>query len=328
MSKPIIALVCGGFTDEYAISMKSADLYLKNLSNEKYDIYKLVLDNNGWTAFDNRNEPVTINESNFTLKNNGQTLAIDAVVNTIHGTPGEDGKLQGYFDVLGVKYMGCNVLSSSLSFNKGFCNHFLEKQGILVPNSKLVYEIEDVNPQEMIDELGLPCFVKPNDAGSSLGVSKVKKMEELIPAIELAFSVGQRVLVESSVQGLELTCGVVRKNGIVTPVAVTEIQFEAEFFDYEAKYNSTTTQEITPARIDKDTYNACMVLSVGIYKKLGCSGFFRADYILHEGELYLIEVNTVPGMSSASLLPQMFSYAKMPIHELLDEEIAELTNRE
>ena len=115
---------------------------------------------------------------------------------------------------------------------------------------------------------------------------------------------------------------------IQTPVAVTEIQFEAEFFDYEAKYNSTTTQEITPARIDKETYNACMVLSVDIYKKLGCSGFFRADYILHEGELYLIEVNTVPGMSSASLLPQMFSYAKMPIHELLDEEIAELTNRE
>jgi len=327
MSKPIIALVCGGFTDEYAISMKSADLYLNHLSNEKYEIYKLVLDNNGWTAFDGKGEAIKINESNFTLNQNGQSLKIDAVVNVIHGTPGEDGKLQGYFDVLGVKYMGCNVLSSSLSFNKGFCNHFLEKQGILIPNSKLVYEMDELDAESLIAELGLPCFVKPNDAGSSLGVSKVKTKEELNPAVELAFSIGERVLVESSVQGLELTCGVVRRNGIPVPVAVTEIQFEAEFFDYEAKYNSTTTQEITPARIDKKTYDECMDLSVQIYKKLGCSGFFRADYILHEKKLYLIEVNTVPGMSEASLLPQMLDYAGMSLSELLDEEISDLINK-
>lgn len=324
MSKPIIALVSGGFTDEYAISMKSAVLYLNNLSNEKYEVYKLVLDNDGWTAFDSNNQSVVINESNFTLNINGATLAIDAVVNTIHGTPGEDGKLQGYFDVLGIKYMGSNVLSSSLSFNKGFCNHFLEKQGILIPNSKLVYEMDELDAESLISELGLPCFVKPNDAGSSLGVSKVKTKDELKPAVELAFSIGERVLVESSVQGLELTCGVVRQNGIPVPVAVTEIQFEAEFFDYEAKYNSSTTQEITPARIDKKTYDECMDLSVQIYKKLGCSGFFRADYILHEERLYLIEVNTVPGMSSASLLPQMLDYAGMDLSELLDEEIAAL----
>ena len=327
MLKPIIALVCGGFTDEYAISMKSADLYLNHLSNEKYEIFKLVLDNNGWTAFDSKSEATKINESNFTLSHNGQSLKIDAVVNVIHGTPGEDGKLQGYFDVLGIKYMGSNVLSSSLSFNKGFCNHFLEKQGILIPNSKLVYEMAELDAESLIAELGLPCFVKPNDAGSSLGVSKVKTKEELKPAVELAFLIGERVLVESSVQGLELTCGVVRRNGIPVPVAVTEIQFEAEFFDYEAKYNSTTTQEITPARIDKKTYDECMDLSVQIYKKLGCSGFFRADYILHEGKLYLIEVNTVPGMSEASLLPQMLDYAGMSLSELLDEEISDLIKK-
>lgn len=324
MSKPIIALVCGGFTDEYAISMKSADLYLNNLSNERYDVYKLVLDNEGWNAFNSEGDEVTINESNFTISSNGLSLQIDAVVNTIHGTPGEDGKLQGYLDVIGVKYMGSNVLSSSLSFNKGFCNHFLEKQGILVPNSKLIYEINDLNAKQMVEELGLPLFVKPNDAGSSLGVSKVKTVSELEPAVKKAFSIGQRVLVESSVQGLELTCGVVKKNGLPTPVAVTEIQFEAEFFDYEAKYNSSTTQEITPARIDKETYDDCMKLSVEIYKKLGCEGFFRADYILHDGELYLIEVNTVPGMSAASLLPQMLNYANMSLPELLDEEIENL----
>ena len=139
--------------------------------------------------------------------------------------------------------------------------------------------------------------------------------------------IGERVLVESSVQGLELTCGVVRRNSIPVPVAVTEIQFEAEFFDYEAKYNSTTTQEITPARIDKKTYDECMDLSVQIYKKLGCSGFFRADYILHEEKLYLIEVNTVPGMSEASLLPQMLDYAGMSLSELLDEEISDLIKK-
>ncbi len=327
MSMPNIALVCGGFTDEYAISIKSAELFLENLSAEKYNVFKLILDQNGWEAFDSNGDEVKINESNFTLELNGNFQEIDAVVNTIHGTPGEDGKLQGYFDVLGIKYLGSNVLSSSLSFNKGFCNHFLEKQGILVPNSKLIYEVDDLNVDQIIAELSLPCFVKPNDAGSSLGVSKVKSKEELLPAVELAFSVGQRVLVESSVQGLELTCGVVKKGGIPTAVAVTEIQFDAEFFDYEAKYNSSTTQEITPARIDQTTYDECMNLSVDIYKKLGCSGFFRADYILHEGELFLIEVNTVPGMSKASLLPQMLDYAGLKVNVLLDEEIAHLIDK-
>ncbi len=326
MSKPNIALICGGFTDEFAISLKSAELYLKNLSTEKYRVFKLVLDNSGWQAFNSKGGLLQFNPANFTIEERGEKLSIDGVVNTIHGTPGEDGKLQGYLDVLGIKYMGCNVLASSLSFNKGFCNHFLEKQGILVPNSKLVYEIDDLNEEAIIEELGLPCFVKPNDAGSSLGVSKVKTIEELKPSVELAFSLGQRVLIESSVQGLELTCGVVRKNGVPTPVAVTEIQFEAEFFDYEAKYNSNTTQEITPARIDKETFDECMRLSVDIYKKLGCNGFFRADYILHEGKLYLIEVNTVPGMSAVSLLPQMLDYAGMSLPELLDEEISGLLN--
>lgn len=326
MNKLNIALVAGGFTDEYVISLESAKLFIAHLSVQKYNVYQLFLNKDGWKAKGPNGESIQVNKSDFTLETDSGTVQIDAVINTIHGTPGEDGKLQGYFELLGIRYMGCGVLSSALTFNKGFCNHFLAQQKVLVPNSVILYEGQSYDESVLIDQLKLPCFVKPNDAGSSLGVSKVKSKEQLTPAITEAFKIADKVLVESFVDGVEITCGVIQRNGKPEPVAVTEIVFESEFFDYDAKYQSNATQEITPARIDQKDYDYCMKVSAEIYQRLGCKGLFRADYILQDGQLFLIEVNTIPGMSAKSLLPQQLAYKGINLADILDESINQLIN--
>ncbi|MCB0480514.1 MAG: D-alanine--D-alanine ligase [Flavobacteriales bacterium] len=322
MEKLNIGVVCGGFSGEAVISLKSADTILKSLDGSKYNVFKLELNKEGWKVSASSNVDWRINRSDFTLESDVDKIKLDAVVNVIHGTPGEDGKLQGYFELLGVPYTNSDVLASALAFNKGFCNQYLSKNDIKVAESVFLHsKDQEVDEDKIISKLGLPCFVKPNDGGSSLGVTKVRTKGELLPAIEKAFSIGSRVLIESFVNGTEITCGVICWNGKPTAVAVTEIVFESDFFDFNAKYLSKTTQEITPARIPKDVYDTAMQKSVEIYKLLGCRGFFRADYILQNGELFLIEVNTIPGMSAQSLMPQMLDYAGFPLSEVLDQEI-------
>ena len=232
------------------------------------------------------------------------------------------GQLQGYFEMLNIPYNNSDVLSSALTFNKGFCNQYLSKNGIDVAESVLLHDLSEVNVSEIVSKLGLPCFVKPNDGGSSLGVTKVKEESQMLTAIQKAFKEGSRVLIESFIEGTEITCGVVEWNNKISPVAVTEIDFDAEFFDFDAKYLSASTREITPARISKTEYEDAMQKSVEIYKILGCKGFFRADYIINNGRMYLIEVNTVPGMSSKSLMPQQLEYAGIPLSEVLDQQLA------
>lgn len=324
MSLPNIALVHGGFTDESIISNQSAQLIAKSLDSQKFRVFMVEVLSDSWKVSESNGDTWDINKSDFSFHRGEEHLRVDAVVNTIHGTPGEDGKMQGYFDMLGIPYNNSGVLSSSLSFNKGFCNAFLSRCGIKVAESVFLLDRQDADPKAIIKQLGLPCFVKPNDAGSSLGVSKVKSEEDLIPAIDHAFSIGNKVLIESFIEGTEITCGVVRQDGKPTSVAVTEIVFEADFFDYNAKYLSNQTQEITPARIDEKDYQAAMKLSEQIYKLLDCKGFFRADYILKDGELYLIEVNTVPGMSEKSLMPQMLEYLGLDLRQILEEQIDEM----
>lgn len=319
-----IVLVCGGYSGEFVISVQSAETVMGALDVNKYRVFKAVLNTSGWKAEDTGGQEWIINRSDFSLSNGAETLQVDGVINVIHGTPGEDGKLQGYFDILGIPYNGSDVLTSSLTFNKGFCNHYLKQQGISVANSILLTSSDDPNTDNIVDQLGLPCFVKPNDGGSSIGVTKVTKKEQLLSAIQKAFDVSDRVLIESFVDGVEITCGVISQNGEPRALAVTEIVFENDFFDFEAKYNDASTQEITPARIDEIHYRKTMELSAKIYTILGCRGFFRADYILSNGELYLIEVNTVPGMSKASLMPQQLAYAKVDLGGLLDDQISQM----
>jgi D-alanine-D-alanine ligase len=316
-----IAVLCGGFSGEDVISLQSAETILAGLKDTKHQIFKVVLSNQGWEVKDMSGAKWELNALDFSLEKNGNRLTIDGVINVIHGTPGEDGNLQGYLNLLGIPHNGSNVLASSLSFNKGFCNHFLKQQGILVADSLMLTSSNDYSSDEIVEKLGLPCFVKPNDAGSSLGVSKVKSKEDLPRAIEHAFSISNRVLIESFIEGTEITCGVIVKNGKPLPLAVTEIVFANDFFDFEAKYNDNATQEITPARISEIDYRNTQETSVRIFNLLGCNGFFRADYILAKNGLYLIEVNTVPGMSAKSLLPQQLDYANENLSEVLEEQI-------
>lgn len=319
-----IAVVFGGFSGEDVVSVKSAATILKHIDTNKNRVFKINLSRDGWEASDLEGNLWSINRSDFSLSLRDEFVNIDGVINIIHGTPGEDGKLQGYLDMLGIPYNGCDVLASSLTFNKGFCNHYLKQQGITVAESILLTTSDSIDSDDIIATVGLPCFVKPNDGGSSIGVSKVTDKSRLEQAINGAFSVSNRVLIESFVEGTEITCGVINLNGNIQSLAVTEIVFESDFFDFEAKYNSSSTQEITPARISDEDYEKTMDLSKRIYQILGCKGFFRADYILKNGELYLIEVNTVPGMSSASLMPQQLKYANINVTELLQFQIDNL----
>jgi|TARA_B110000240_G_scaffold196282_1_gene248064 D-alanine-D-alanine ligase len=319
-----IAVLCGGFSGEYVISMQSAQTIIHGLDTSKYNVYKVILSNESWSVEDLEGVNWRINKADFSIYKESTKVKFDGIVNIIHGTPGEDGIIQGYFDLLGLKYNGCDVLISSLTFNKGFCNQYLKQNGISVANSILLTEGDEIKVKEIIDKLQLPCFVKPNDGGSSIGVTKVKTKEDLLPAINLAFDVSQRVLIESFIEGIEITCGVIKLDNKVKSLAVTEIVFENEFFDFDAKYDSAGTQEITPARISEADYEYTMLLSEKIYKILGCKGFFRADYILRDGELFLIEVNTVPGMSSKSLLPQQLDYAQVSLSEILDYQISKM----
>ncbi|MGB0404429.1 MAG: D-alanine--D-alanine ligase [Salibacteraceae bacterium] len=319
-----IAVVFGGFSGEDVVSVKSAATILKHIDKIKNRVFKVNLSKKGWDVCDLDDNLWAINKSDFSFSRLDESIVVDGVINIIHGTPGEDGKLQGYFDMLGIPYNGCDVLVSSLTFNKGFCNHYLKQQGITVADSILLTTSDEIDSEKILAHVGLPCFVKPNDGGSSIGVSKVSEKGQLNQAISNAFFVSDRVLIESFVQGVEITCGVINLNGTVTPLAVTEIEFESDFFDFEAKYNSSSTKEITPARISEEDYNKTMELSKRIYQILGCKGFFRADYILENGELFLIEVNTVPGMSSASLMPQQLEYANINVTELLQFQIDNL----
>lgn len=322
MNKLNIAVVCGGYSGEAVISMQSAQTILQNLQPGRYNVFKIELNKDSWVAKDSDSNSLEINRTDFTLQRGVELIQLDAVLNVIHGTPGEDGQLQGYFETLGIPYNNSDVLSSALTFNKGFCNQYLSKNGIQVPNSVFLHsKTQSYHPEEIIKKLGFPCFVKPNDGGSSIGVSKVTELGQLVPAINKAFDVASRVLIESMVKGTEITCGVINWNGKPQAVAVTEIVFESDFFDFEAKYTSSSTQEITPARITKEEYAKTMESAVEIYTVLGCKGFFRADYILQDGELFLIEVNTVPGMSAKSLMPQMLAYAGIDLGEVLDQQI-------
>ncbi|UTW60684.1 D-alanine--D-alanine ligase [bacterium SCSIO 12741] len=326
MSKLNIAVICGGYSGEYDISMKSAATIMENLDPAKYEIFQVILETSGWKVSDSLGQECSIVRADFSCDRQGENLKFDAVINAVHGTPGEDGLIQGYFDMLGIPYNSCDVLISSLTFNKGFCNQYLKQTGIRVADSVLLLDPEERSVDEILEVTGLPCFVKPNDGGSSIGVSKVKHKEEMLPAIHKAFEAGNRVLIERFVQGTEVTCGVIRKDGKVTPLAVTEIVFASEFFDYEAKYNSADTQEITPARISDDLYAKCMKISAEIFERLNCKGFFRADFIIQDGEFFLIEVNTVPGMSKMSLMPQMIEHAGLSLGTILDEQISEMVS--
>jgi D-alanine-D-alanine ligase len=315
-----IAVVTGGYSGESVISFKSADMVLKAIDTQKYEPVKVVIEPSKWYALYNQSE-YAIDKNDFSFTTPDGKMRFDGVFMALHGTPGEDGKLQAYFDMLGIKYNNSGVLTSSLTFNKALCNNLLRHFNFNCAPSILLYKNDGYNKEEIIKKLGLPCFVKPNNGGSSIGISKVETATDLDAAIEKAFKEDKEIIIESYINGVEVTCGTRSAKGNAEAIAITEIVSNNSFFDFEAKYNDAATQEITPARISKEMYTLIMKETERVYTVLKCKGFIRIDFIIQNNVPYLIEVNTVPGMSERSILPQQAAFAGISVSDLYNAEI-------
>ncbi len=303
--KKNIALVTGGYSGESVISYKSAQSVLAHIDTDKWNCYYIDICKEGWfyVAEDQQRTPVDKND--FSIIDKGEKLTFDAALIILHGTPGEDGKLQGYFDCIGLPYTSCNAASSALTFNKRYTVAVAAFAGIAVARSLHLFRNSQPSTEEILQELNLPVFVKPNNGGSSLGMSKVNDPQDLPAALEKAFQEDEQVLVEEFIQGRELTIGVFRSQGKIIPLPITEIITQNEFFDYKAKYEGAS-QEITPAQVDEAIAEKIRAAAVKAYHVFNCNGVIRIDFIYHqnEGRPYMLEINTVPGQSAASIVPQ------------------------
>ncbi|GMT45784.1 MAG: D-alanine--D-alanine ligase [bacterium] len=299
-----IAIVCGGHSGEFEISMASGRMALKHIDRKRYRLFLVVIENGQWYELADNGEKVPVNKAYFTLKKEGKTIRFDAVFNAIHGTPGEDGKLQGYFDLLGIPYTSCGVDTSALSFNKFLCNRFIQSFGIKTAASFSFLKGEKTDKAEILKQLGLPVFVKPSGSGSSVGISKVNTPEEFDEAIEKAFREDNRILIEEAIVGREIACGLVKRGNEILVFPLTEIISQNDFFDYDAKYTHGKAHEITPADLTQKAETDIKALSSFLYRQMDCKGFVRFDYILTETELYFLELNTIPGMTEASIIPK------------------------
>lgn len=311
----------GGYSDEYKVSLKSGQLIYDSLDCDLYNVYKVVILKDEWYFLDDRGEKAAVNKADFTVSlSSGFEVKFDVCFNIIHGRPGENGELQAYWNTIGQKYTGCDFYQSALTFNKKDTLAVLSKYGI--PSAKSIYlrQGEEINEDHIIQELGLPLFVKPNQSGSSLGISKVKEASELKSALEFAFAEDEEILIESFLDGMEVSVGVVDFNNETIVLGITEIVSHKEFFDYEAKYEGAS-EEITPARIDDETRKRVEEIAKRAYNALGMSGFSRSEFIIMNGIPYMLEMNTNPGFSPASILPQQAKIYGISIKDLCGNEV-------
>lgn len=299
-----IAIIAGGDSGEYEISMKSGQQVFGNLDREKFYPYLVEIRGKEWICnSDGRRSE--INKNDFSLEREGRKILFDAVFNAIHGTPGENGRIQGYFDMLGIPYTSCDVTTSALTFNKSFCKNVVSAYPVRTAKSVHLFHTVQ-NPEAVIrKELSFPVFVKPNNGGSSVGMSKVGRPEDLPDALRKAFHEDNELIVEEFVAGRELTCGVLKSRGEVIAFPVTEIISKKEYFDYEAKYKEGLSQEVVPADIPAAVAEECQRISKFLFGKLNCKGVVRFDYILHDTTFFFLEVNTVPGLTAQSIVPKM-----------------------
>ena len=303
--KKKIALLTGGYSGEAAISYKSAVTFYNNLKN-RFDVFKIDITPKGWFYEDEKGNRFDIDKNDFSLFIDGEKITFEVIFIGIHGTPGEDGKLQGYFDVLGLPYTSCDASTSALTFNKRYTTAVAASYEIPVAKSVLLIKNNLHNPDEIAGRLKFPVFVKPNNGGSSIGMSKVNKFtDELGIAIEKAFKEDDQVLVEEMISGREFTIGVFKKKGEIIALPITEVVSKKDFFDYEAKYEGAS-EEITPAEIDSNWKDQIETTARKIYQVFNCNGVVRIDFIYDEkqNKPFMLEINTVPGQSEASIVPQ------------------------
>jgi D-alanine-D-alanine ligase len=310
-----IAIAAGGDSSEFEISIKSAGEVSKILSS-RYIAYIIVIRGSDWYWEDNKGRYHSIDKNDFSLQNDNHRIKFDGVFIAIHGTPGENGLLQGYFDMIKIPYTSCDAFCSALTFNKQACKLFLKEYGIKMADAVLIRKRDKIDLTDLNRQIGMPCFVKPNDSGSSFGVTKVKQKKELLPAIETAFKESDAVLIESFIGGREVACGVIKTKNETIVLPLIEIISKNEFFDYEAKYTQGRSDEITPADIPPAITKEIQRISKYVYEILGCKGIVRVDFII-TGEIpYFIEINTVPGMTKESLVPKEAGAAGITLEEL------------
>lgn len=302
--KKKIALVTGGYSGEATISYKSATTIYNHLDKELFDVYKIDVNPNGW-FYEENGKQFEIDRNDFSLTLNGQKTTFDVVFIGMHGTPGEDGKLQGYFDILGLPYTSCNAATSALTFNKRYTVAVASMAGVNVARSLHLFKHTKYDVDQILSQLQLPYFVKPNNGGSSIGMSKVTKADQLKEALEKAFQEDDQVLVEEMIQGREFTVGVFKADGKINVLPITEVVAHKEFFDFEAKYQGKSS-ETTPAQMDAVWKEKIEAAARKIYQVFNCSGVVRIDFIYNEQKdaPFMLEINTVPGQSEASIIPQ------------------------
>lgn len=317
MGKKHVAIAMGGYSSEFDISINSGRVVAESLDKNKYEVYPIHISKEEWIFLADDGTKFPVNKADFSFENKDETIKPDVIFNTIHGTPGEDGYLQAYWDLIGIPHTSADYYSAALSFNKRDCLAVLKGFGVLCANSFFINKGNEIDVEEIVKKTGLPCFVKPNRSGSSFGISKVNEMDDLMAAIEKAFTEDSEIIIETALVGTEVSVGVYNNGENIMALPVTEIVSENEFFDYEAKYLGKS-QEITPARISDEETELVQNEAVRIYKLLNMKGLTRSEFIIQKGKPFFIETNTNPGLSSESIVPKQARNAGMTLTEFFD----------
>ena len=320
--KKNIAIIMGGYSSEYQISLKSGNVVYETLDTTKYNAYRIHIFKNKWVYVNADDVEFPINKNDFSVNIDNKIITFDCVFNAIHGSPGEDGFMQGYFELLNIPHTSCNMYQAGLTFNKRDCLSVLKPYGIKTAESFYVNLGDVINEDAIIAKVGLPCFVKANKAGSSFGVSKVHTKEKMQHAIDVAFKEDDEIIIESFLDGTEVSVGVITYKGETKVLPITEIVSENDFFDYEAKYLGKS-QEITPARLTEEQETKVNAIAQKVYEILKMKGFSRSEFIFKDGEPHLLEINTVPGLTRESILPQQAAAAGISMRDLFDNAIEE-----
>ena len=315
-----VAIVMGGYSSEYKISLTSGNVVFNQLNKTKYRLFRIHILPEKWVYVDENEKEFPINKHDFSVIIDEKTIFFDVVFNAIHGTPGEDGLLQAYFQLLGIPQTSCDYYQAALTFNKRDLLSVLKPYGIKTATSFYLNLGDAINQEEIISKVGLPCFVKPNKSGSSFGISKVKSMEELLPAIENAYKEDNEIIIESFLDGTEVSVGVINFKGEIKVLPITEIVSENDFFDYEAKYLGKS-KEITPARISEELKVKIENVAKRAYEVLKMKGFSRSEFIIVNNEPHMLEMNTIPGLTTESILPQQAHEAGISLPELFENAI-------
>ncbi|MDR2813579.1 MAG: D-alanine--D-alanine ligase [Prevotellaceae bacterium] len=321
-----VAVIFGGDSSEFVVSEQSAANVFGWVDTEKYKPYLVKMRHGDWRVLRDGKPDLPIDRNDFSVLIDGVRVKFDMALIVIHGAPGENGVLQSYFDLTGVPYSTCSAFASMLAFNKAACKAYLAGSGVAMAKAMLIRRGDAVSAGEVVEKLGLPIFVKPNNGGSSFGVTKVKSEAALHSALEEAFGEDDEALAEEFIDGVEVTCGMMALNGVETTLPVTEVVSKNEFFDFGAKYNGMS-EEITPARLSPEATALIQRTTSQIYRRLGCSGIIRVDYILRGNTPYFLEVNTVPGMTATSFIPQQVRAAGLSMTSVLSEVVEDALAR-